>query len=105
VPARHYGAGPIALAFVLYGMLGKSLTTTRARVSPWSSTEAGWPTMRRWLRAVDGGAIFPCVRPCPAPWSARRRAERAAQSVLSAADAGGELEARVFAGAARLACG
>ena len=105
VPARHYGAGAIALACVLYGMRGESLSATRARVSPWRTTEPGWPAMRSWLRAIEGGAIFAGVRPCPGAWRARRRAERVAQSVLAVAPAEGGIDARIFTGAARLACG
>jgi hypothetical protein len=105
VPARHYGAAAIALSCVLYGMRAESLRVTRARVSPWRSTEPGWPAMGRWLRAIEGGAIFARVRRCPGNWTGRRRAERVAQSVLGAADADGAIEQRIFAGAARLACG
>lgn len=105
VPARHYGAAAIALACVLYGLGGETLSSTRARVSPWRSAEPGWPSMTRWLDAIEGGAIFSRVRPCPGDWRARRRAERVAQSVLAVAQAEGPLEQRVFDGAARLACG
>jgi len=105
VSARHYGAGAIALACVLYGLGGESLESTRARVSPWKSSEPGWPSMSRWLRAIEGGAIFARVRQCPGDWGARRRAGRIAQSVLAVAQAQGPLEQRVFDGAARLACG
>jgi len=105
VPARHYGAAAIGLACVLYGLGGESLISTRARVSPWKSAEPGWPAMGRWLRAIDGGAIFPRLRPCPGHWRARRRAGRVAQSVLAVAPTEGTLEQRVFDGAARLACG
>ena len=68
VPVRHYGAGAIALACVLYGLRGESLRSTRARVSPWKSAEAGWPAMTRWLHAIEEGAIFARVRPCPGHW-------------------------------------
>lgn len=105
VPARHYGAGAIALACVLYGMRGESLRAVRAQVSPWRSSEPGWPVMRRWLAAIEGGAIFARVRPCPAEWTGRLRAERVAQSVLAVAPAQGTADERVFAGTARLACG
>ena len=105
VPARHYGAGAIALACVLYGMSGGNLTATRARVSPWRSSEAGWPSMFRWLGAVEVGTLFAPIRRCPDDWNARRRAERIAQAVLAVAPTQGTLEERVFDGAARLACG
>lgn len=103
-PRRHYGAGAIALACVLYGMGGESLRATRARVSPWRSTEPGWPSVGRWLEAIAHGDIFASVRPWPSDWGGRRRAERVGQSVLGVADADA-LEARIFDGAARLACG
>jgi len=105
VPFRHYGAGAIALACVLYGLGGASLGATRARVSPWRSAESGWPSMSRWLRAIEGGAIFARIRPCPGAWSARRRAERVAQGVLAEACARGTIEQRAFDGALRLGCG
>jgi hypothetical protein len=105
VPARHYGAGAIALAFVLYGLEGKSLTEAREQVSPWRSSEAGWPSMFRWLDAVEGGRLFPSVRPCPSEWNAQGRAERVAQAVLAVGLSSRSPEARIFEGAARLACG
>ncbi len=105
VPLRHYGAGAIALACVLYGLGGEGLAATRARVSPWKSAESGWPSMARWLRAIEGGAIFARIRPCPGAWSARRQAERVAQGVLAVATAQATIEQRAFDGALRLACG
>ncbi|HEX7273199.1 MAG TPA: hypothetical protein VF420_13725 [Casimicrobiaceae bacterium] len=105
VPARHYGAGAIALACVLHGMQGHSLRITRARVSPWHSTATGWPAMGRWLVAIGRGAIFARVRAWPSDWVSRRAAERVAQGVLAVAPIAHTLEQRVFAGAERLACG
>lgn len=61
--------------------------------------------MSRWLRAIEGGAIFARIRPCPGRWSARRRAERVAQGVLAVAAAQATIEHRAFDGALRLACG
>lgn len=83
-------------------MLGETLASTRGRISPWRSVEAGWPALERWLRAVERGVLFPRVRPWPrgAPW--RVRAERvAATAIAFAPTAGaGSLSARAFAGAA-----
>src|SRR5487761_2369842 len=62
---RHYSAGAIVLACALYGMLGETLASTRGRISPWRSVEAGWPALERWLRAVERGVLFPRVRPWP----------------------------------------
>jgi len=105
VPARHYGAAAIALACVLYGLDGVSLSATRAQVSPWTSTEPGWPSMSRWLYAIERGGIFARIRPWPVAWSTRHRAQRVAQGVLAVAAAQGTIEQRTFDGALRLACG
>jgi hypothetical protein len=105
VPRRHYGAGAIALACVLYGMGGATLSVTRSRVSPWRSSESGWPSIARWLRAIERGTLFARVRPWPGAWGSRRKAERVAQTVLAVARSDGSIEHRAFDGAARLACG
>lgn len=105
VRARHFSATAIGLACVMYGLAGASLRETRARVSPWRSSEPGWPVMRRWLDAIAAGTIFDSVRSWPDRWPRRHQAERVAQAVLGAATAEGPLEVRAFAGAERLAYG
>ena len=102
--ARHFSATAIALACVMYGLAGGSLRAVRSRVSPWRSTEPGWPAVARWLDAVARGSIFPQVRPWPPDWPRRRQAERVAAHVLAVAPAGGPLDVRAFIGAERLAC-
>jgi hypothetical protein len=105
VARRHYSAGAIALACALYGMLGVTLASTRERVSPWRSVEAGWPALERWLRAVEQGALFRSVRLWPrgAPW--RARAERVAATAVASAPTTSDtsISAQAFAGAALLA--
>jgi hypothetical protein len=101
VARRHYGAGAIALACALYGMLGATLASARAQTSPWRSTEAGWPSLERWLRAVEERSLFRGVRPWPRGAPARARAERVAATAVAFAPAGaGSIQARAFAGAA-----
>lgn len=101
VARRHYGAGAIALACALYGMLGATLASTRAQTSPWRSTEAGWPSLKRWVRAVEERALFRVVRPWPRGAPLRTRAERVAATAVAFAPASaGSIQARVFAGAA-----
>ena len=104
VRARHFSATAIGLACVMYGLAGASLRDTRTRVSPWRSSEPGWPVMRRWLDAIAAGAIFGSVRPWPDRWPRRGQAERVGHAVLGAAPAEGPIEVRAFAGAERLAC-
>jgi hypothetical protein len=89
---------------MLYGLSGVSLGATRARLSPWTSAEPGWPAVTRWLAAIGRGAIFASVRPWPDGWSRRRKAERVATTVLAAAPAVADLDVRTFAGAERLSC-
>jgi len=103
VRARHFSATAIGLACVMYGLAGASLRDTRARVSPWQSSEPGWPAMRRWLDAIAAGKMFGSVRPWPDRWPRRGQAARVGQAVLGAATAEGPLEVRAFAGAERLA--
>lgn len=102
--ARHFSATAIALACVMYGLSGASLREVRTRVSPWRSSEPGWPVMRRWLDAIGAGRIVAPVRPWPERWPRRRQAGRVGQAVLGAATAEGSLEVRAFAGAERLGC-
>jgi hypothetical protein len=99
VPARHYGAGAIALAMVLYGLSGQGLRAARARVSPWRTSEAGWPALGRWLDGAARGALFGAVRAWPEGWSRRRQAERVGSAVLAAGPSQGAIEHRVLVGA------
>lgn len=104
VPRRQYSGQAIALACALYGRLGASLAETRAQTSPWRSVEPGWPSMGRWLRGVEQGELFRCVRPWTrgSPW--RVQAERVATTVMAFAPAEGRAVAeQAFAGAARAA--
>jgi hypothetical protein len=103
-PRRHFTATAIGLGCLMYGLSMASLHATRARLSPWRSTESGWPAMGRWLDAIAGGAIFASVRASPPGWSRRRQAERVAQALLAVAPATGTLAVRAFAGAELLAC-
>ncbi|WP_394824418.1 hypothetical protein [Pendulispora albinea] len=99
---RHYSAGAIALACALYGMLGATLSDTRRRTSPWRSAEAGWPTLRRWLQAVERRVLFRVVRPWPREALLRARAERVAATLVAFAPLPHlvSIEARAFEGAA-----
>jgi hypothetical protein len=104
VARRHYSGEAIALACALYGMLGASLAETRVQTSPWRSTEPGWPSMGRWLRGVEQGVLFRCVRPWTRGSPSRVQAERVATTVMAFAPATARtVVERTFAGAARAA--
>lgn len=103
VRARHFSATAIALACAMYALAGASLRATRKRVSPWASTEPGWPAMGRWLDAIARGSIL-AVRSWPSGWTRRLQAERVAQAVLAAVAGQGPWAVRAFAGAERLCC-
>ena len=94
-----FAAPAIALALALHGAAGKSAREVRAEVSPWrevGTPASGWKALRRWIARAP--SLWSCIRPAPAEWSSRQRAERAATTL--AAHAGGEsLAHAAFAGA------
>ncbi|WP_437777129.1 hypothetical protein [Sorangium sp. So ce1097] len=105
-PRRHFAATAIGLALLLVGTAGAALIEVRRRVSPWSASfdADSWATVRRWLRAIDQGRLFPSVRPSPPASSLRQRAERAAMTLVAMAPCAAEVpEAAVMVGAARAA--
>ena len=107
IARRLYNARAIGLALALFGVLGKTATEVRWRVSPWRAVgpaaHGTWHTLRRWIRAIREGRLFvPSVRRSPAAFTARQVAERAALTLAALAPLGLPelaIEARVFAGA------
>lgn len=99
---RHYSASAIGLALCLHGMRGLSLAETRSRVCAWRCgfDMERWTTLPKWLAAIAEGQLFGCVRPCPASFTVRERAERAAATLCSLALHGGSLDEQAFEGAA-----
>lgn len=98
---RHYSAWAMALACWLWSFGHVPLGEVRRLVAPGRTDEPGWAAMGRWLRAVEAGRLFRCVRPWPAGFSPRRRAERVAATVMALGPgADGSGPARLFAGAA-----
>lgn len=99
---RHFGAGAIAAALFVFGKLGLAATEAARTVGSWASGAGAWRLLRRWIGAVDRGAIFPGVRASPSGWSPRQRAERIAMTIAAHAPAilADDELARVFAGAA-----
>jgi hypothetical protein len=107
LPRRWYSGSAIALALALYGIERASPTAVRQRLSPFRivgyRAVAGWVTLGRWADAVRVGKLFSRVRPCPARFTRRQVAERAATTLGSRApppmDA--PLTVRAFHGAAQ----
>lgn len=99
---RHFAAGAIALALLLFGKLGASAADAAKRVGSWATGPGAWRTLRRWIAAIDAGQLFRCVRRVPSGWPPRRRAERAAMtlSALVPETFAPDDSARAFAGAA-----
>jgi len=63
VIARRQFSGPaIGLAVALFGA-GVPATEVRRLVSPWATlgatAAAGWASLRRWLRSIEDGRLFP----------------------------------------------
>ena len=99
---RHYSASAIALSLCLYGMRGLSLGETRRRVCAWPVCSAPdrWTTLATWVDAIDRGRLFIPVRACPASFTIRQRAERAAATLSGLAFVRGTIDEQVFEGAA-----
>jgi len=89
LPGWIYSGPAIAWALWLFGVAKHSAAKVRSQVSPWAqvgaTAAAGWTTLRRWARAVRARRLFPPVRPCPAEWSPRQVAARAATTAAALA--------------------
>jgi len=100
---RWYSAGAVGLALLGYGA-GESSASVRARTSPsrsvGSSAVEHWVTLRRWVEAARGGALF-AVSGLKAYM--RRSVARQVAQVLAARagrELGQALDEKVFIGAA-----
>lgn len=58
-PRRQYTRSAVALALALWGHFNEAADGVRKQVAPGVSFEGGWRSLRRWTRAVAGGALFP----------------------------------------------
>jgi hypothetical protein len=99
---RHYSASAIGLSLCLYGIRRLPLGDTRRRVCTWPvgfETER-WTTLPGWVAAIEQGRLFPGVRPCPASFTVRERAARAAATLCALALSTDLIEAQAFEGAA-----
>ena len=107
LPRRRYSASAIALALALYGIERAPPAQVRRRTSPFSKVgyraATSWVTLGRWTDAIRAGQLFGQVRPCPARFSRRQVAERAATTLGSRAPppTDASLTVRAFNGAAR----
>lgn len=100
IARRHYGAFAIALAFLMYGMEGQSLCKVRQAVAPAKTFEDGWPSVRRWAKAVASRRMFEATRPLSEHATTRKIAERVAGTILSFAPSGADARERLFTGLA-----
>lgn len=82
---RHFSKGAIAWAIALYGLCRRSPAEVRRRVSPWStvgpSAATGWVTLRRWILAISGAALFAGIGPLTGDAKLRDRALRIASAL------------------------
>jgi hypothetical protein len=103
---RRYSASAIAQALSLFGLAGQSPAKIRSRTSPdrilGLTASLGWASLHRWCNEVRGGRLFPEVRACPATFTRRQVAERAATAIGSRAPppVDASLIVRAFVGAA-----
>lgn len=84
---RLYAATAIALALALFGLLSRPVAQVRAQVSPWRVVGAGsvgrWCALAAWVRALPQAGLFGALPQCPAHWSPRRVAARAASALAA----------------------
>jgi len=111
VRRRLYSGAAIAWALALYGLLKCRIAAVRCRTSPWrvlgAAARGSWHSLRRWLRAVREGALWPRLRLAPTHWVARQVAEHVAASVSAQAPtryAKESIETRAFHGASQPFC-
>ncbi len=98
-PWRRYTLTSIALALA-GSAIGESAGRLRARLASGTTFEEGWPTLRRWLRAVAAGKLFRWIRGV-SELAGRALAERVSAVVAEASGISARassLEARVWAG-------
>ena len=79
---------------------GQSATRIRARLAPGATFEEGWPSLRRWCRAIAVGRLFRWIRGV-SELAGRRLAERVSAVIAEASgiDArSASFEQRVIAG-------
>jgi hypothetical protein len=96
---RRYTLVTIALALTGSGR-GERATQLRARLAPGATFEEGWPSLRRWCRAIAVGRLFRWIRGV-SELAGRRLAERVSAVLAEASGIDGRsasFEQRVIAG-------
>lgn len=105
LPRRRYTGPAIAQALALFGLEKRNPVEIRRRTSPdkilGTTAVEGWATLHRWCDDVRAGRLFPEVRRCPASFTRRQVAERAATTMSSRAPPplAPSLTVRAFVGA------
>jgi hypothetical protein len=100
---RHFGAGALALALLLYGTGELSAVETGARVGLWGRSDPSClRTLARWTAAVHRGRLFARLRMGPAGEPGPQRdAERIARALIALVPSSeGTPAERAFAGGA-----
>lgn len=104
VRRRLFTGSAIAAALMRWGVRRQTAAEVRGRVSPWrvvgSAAAGGWVALRRWARAIRTGGLWPEVMR-DVVGGARQVSRTAVLRLAALAPVGGDLEAQVFAGAAR----
>jgi hypothetical protein len=89
---RRYNAFAIAFALALFGLLMQGAVAVREQVTSWRAeahtTNLAWASLRRWVRAVRRGDLFPGLVRGPPQGTLRQVAHRAAMALCGAAPPG-----------------
>jgi hypothetical protein len=104
VRRRLYPASAIGLALALFGVERASPAAVREAIAPTASTRdpaegAGWSTLRRWAHEAKAGTLIAEGHGCPATFTLRQAAERAAMTLQALGQRGAALLERVWQGA------
>ena len=104
VRRRLYAARTIGLALALFGLQHESAYAVREAIAPTASAcdpaeGARWSTLRRWAHEAKTGTLIVEGRACPATFTLRQAAERAATTLSALGPRGAAPLERVWLGA------
>jgi hypothetical protein len=110
VRRRLYPATAIGLGLALFGVERSSPSAVREAIAPTATAcdpaeGAGWSTLRRWSREAKAGTLIAEAYECPATFTFREAAERAAMTLQALGQRGADLLERVWQGALRASWG
>jgi len=104
VRRRLYTAWAIGLGLALFGIQLESADAVKEAIAPEASARdpaegVTWSTLRRWAHEAKAGTLIVEGRACPATFTLRQAAERAAMTLQALGPRGATTLERVWQGA------